>query len=88
MATRKITITLPEEQVEQIRNSAGPHGTVAWYIKRAIAAALEDERLFNERLNETLMKTGGPITPKEEAWLDAMATSGGRRKTSRKRTAA
>ena len=88
MATQKITITLPKAQVERIRLAIASGGSVSSFVKKAVSAALEEDRLFDERLNDILMKTGGPITAKEEAWADALATSGGRRKSSRKRTAA
>lgn len=90
MATRKITITLPEEQVKKIRKAvaAGKSPSVSSFVKHSVDSAFLDEELFDRKLNDILMETGGPITPKEEAWLTAMATSGGRRKPSRKRRAA
>lgn len=88
MASQKITITLPEDQFKKIREAvaAGKAPSVSSFVRHSVNSAFRDEELFDRNLHDILMQTGGPITAKEVAWADALATSGGRRKTSRKRT--
>jgi Arc/MetJ-type ribon-helix-helix transcriptional regulator len=74
MATTKITITLPKEQVEEISAlvAAGRAASVSAFTKHAVAVALSDAAGWSEMLDDALQQTGGPLTDKELAWADAI----------------
>ncbi len=67
MATTKITITLPADQVGEIHSlvKAGRSASVSAFAKHAISVALSDAAGWKEMLEEALEKTGGPLTDKE-----------------------
>lgn len=73
MATRKVTITLNEEQIEQIRAliSGGQAASVSGFVQHAVAVALDDVAGWGAMLAEALMETGGAMTSEEQAWADA-----------------
>lgn len=67
MATKKYTVTLPEELAEAIREQVGPGG-----FSRYVTQALE-RRYAHDRLGEAVQwweEEYGPITEEEEAWAD------------------
>jgi Arc/MetJ-type ribon-helix-helix transcriptional regulator len=70
MATTKITITLPDRQLEEIRKrvAAQESASVSGFIQQAVQKSLENAAEFRAMVNEVLNKTGGPLTPKERAW--------------------
>jgi hypothetical protein len=72
MATTKITITLPDEQIQAIRESVakGTFRSVSAYVQRAIEQTLDDSAAFRAMLNESLDATGGPMTAEEIAYAD------------------
>lgn len=71
MATRKITITLPEELVESIKERVDARGVSA-YI--AAAAAHQDEMDRLRELADRLEQEHGPVTDDEQqAALDRIA---------------
>jgi Arc/MetJ-type ribon-helix-helix transcriptional regulator len=74
MATTKITITLPDEQLHSIRELvvAGKAGSVSAFLKHAVGVALFDAAGWREMLNESLRQTGGPLTKEERRWADAL----------------
>jgi Arc/MetJ-type ribon-helix-helix transcriptional regulator len=74
MATTKITITIPQEQVTEIGAlvAAGHAASTSAFVKHAIAIALSDAAGWSEMLGEALQQTGGPLTKKERAWADAI----------------
>lgn len=76
MATTKITITLPDEQVKEVSAlvAAGGAASVSAFAKHAIAVALHDAAGWKEMLDDALQQTGGPLTSKERAWADAILT--------------
>ena len=78
MATSKITITLQDEQVEEIRAlvAAGQAGSVSAFVKHAVGVALSDTAGWSEMLEDALQQTGGPLTKKERAWADAVLSPG------------
>ncbi len=84
MATTKITITLPDDQVEEIRAlvAAGQAGSVSAFVKHAVGVALFDAAGWNEMLQGALQQTGGPLTKNERAWADAVLSPGGQKKGS------
>ncbi len=88
MATTKITITLPNEQLEEVQAlvGAGQAASVSAFVKHAVGVALFDAAGWREMLQEALEETGGPLTKKERAWADAIL--GSRRRGSRRGKAA
>ena len=74
MATTKITITLPDDQVNEIRRlvASGGAANVSSFVKHAVQLALYDAAGWREMLKDALQQTGGPLTPKERAWADTV----------------
>jgi len=84
MATKKVTITLDEEQLEAVRRlvEAGTSPSVSGFVQHAIGVALNDVAGWGAILHQALEETGGPLTKKERAWADGIlkARSRGRRR--------
>lgn len=76
MATTKITITLEDEQLHEIRAlvAAGQASNTSAFVKHAVGIALADAAGWREMLNDALQQTGGPLTKKEREWADAILT--------------
>jgi Arc/MetJ-type ribon-helix-helix transcriptional regulator len=72
MASKKITITLDVEQVEQIRVlvATGRAGSVSGFVQHAVGVALDDAAGWGAMLAQALGDTGGPISAEERAWAD------------------
>ena len=72
MATSKITITLPDEQLQSIRElvAAGKAASLSAFIKHAVAVGLFDAAGWNSMLNDSLRETGGSLTNAERKWAD------------------
>jgi len=72
MATTKITITLPDDQLKEVRAlvAAGTSGSVSAFVKHAVRIALQDAAGWDKTLEEALERTGGPLTKKERDWAD------------------
>ena len=72
MATRKVTITLDETQLDQIRSlvEAGTAPSVSGFVQHAVAVALDDVAGWGAMLAEALRQTGGALSDKERAWAD------------------
>ena len=87
MATTKITITLPDEQLKEIAAlvESGQATSVSSFVKHAVGVALFDAAGWREILKDALEQTGGPLTKKERAWADDLLSSHGPRRSSRKR---
>jgi Arc/MetJ-type ribon-helix-helix transcriptional regulator len=90
MATSKITITLQEDQVAEIRAlvAAGQAASVSAFVQHAVGVALHDAAGWREMLEDALQQTGGPLTQKERAWADALLSPRERKRRGRKRKAA
>jgi Arc/MetJ-type ribon-helix-helix transcriptional regulator len=90
MATTKITVTLQQEQVEEIRAivAAGEVANVSAFVQHAVRIALHDAAGWREMLGDAMEQTGGPLTRKERAWADTVLRPRPRKKASRKRHAA
>ena len=90
MATTKITVTLPQDQVEEIHAlvSAGEAPSVSGFVKHAMGIALHDAAGWREMLELALAQTGGPLTKQERNWADAILTAGAQKKRPRKGKAA
>ena len=74
MATTKITVTLQDEQIQEIRAliAAGQTTSVSAFVKHAAGIALFDAAGWSEMLRDALQQTGGPVTAKERAWADGI----------------
>jgi Arc/MetJ-type ribon-helix-helix transcriptional regulator len=74
MATSKITITLPDRQLEEIRKrvTARESASVSGFIRQAVQKSLENATEFRAIVDQALNATGGPLTPKERAWARRM----------------
>ncbi|WP_327297016.1 MULTISPECIES: hypothetical protein [unclassified Streptomyces] len=68
MATKKYTVTLPEELAEEIRSEVGP-GSFSAYVTAAIERQRERDRLGE--LVAWLEKEHGPVTEEELAAAEA-----------------
>jgi len=77
MTTTKITITLPDDQVDQVRAlvTAGQAASVSAFVKHAVGVALHDAAGWREMLEDALQQTGGPLTKKERAWADEILSA-------------
>ncbi len=80
MASRKITVTVPEEQLAAIRAlvDGGRTRSVSAFTQHAIALALDDVAGWERTLDEALAATGGPLTDEERQWADAALGAPGR----------
>lgn len=74
MATRKVTVTLDEGQLDQIRNlvETGSAPSVSRFVQHAVAVALDDVAGWGVLLAEALRDTGGPLSDDERAWADEL----------------
>jgi Arc/MetJ-type ribon-helix-helix transcriptional regulator len=77
MATRKITITLGDDQIDEIRDlvGAGQASNVSAFVQHAVRVALSDAPGWRKMLEEALQQTGGPLTAKERAWADTLLST-------------
>lgn len=90
MATTKITITLPDDQLEEIRAlvDAGEAASVSGFVKHSVGVALHDAAGWREMLGLALEETGGPLTKDERTWADGILTSRLSKRPARKKKAA
>ena len=74
MATTKITITLPNDQIDSIRDmvASGKTDSVSAFVKHAVDVALFDAAGWRAMLNDALQQTGGPLTNEERKWADSI----------------
>jgi Arc/MetJ-type ribon-helix-helix transcriptional regulator len=72
MATVKVTITLEQEQLEQIRAlvEEGSVRSVSSFVQHAVATGLDDAAVWAQMLADALEETGGPLTDEEIAWAE------------------
>ena len=90
MATRKITITLGDDQIQEIRAlvKAGQAASISGFVQHAVGVALSDAAGWQEMLEEALRETGGPLTQKERAWADKiLSTREAKRRVKKGKTA-
>lgn len=90
MATTKVTITLDDDQLEELRRlvAAGKASSVSAFVKHAVGVALHDAAGWREMLEGALQQTGGPLTKRERGWADALLAPRRRKRSSRRRRAA
>lgn len=84
MATKKVTVTLPVDQLEAIRElvKGGQTKSVSAFVQHAVGISLDDVAGWRRSLDEALQETGGPPTRKERAWVNEVLF--GKRKKRRK----
>ena len=84
MATKKVTITLDEAQLDQIRSlvQAGTAPSVSGFVQHAVAVALDDVAGWGATLAQALQETGGAMSDDERAWADEVLGTGGRSRES------
>ena len=76
MATTKITITVPDGQLAEIKRrvTAREATSVSGFVQRAVQKSLENEAEFRAMIAEGLAATGGPLTASERAWARKILT--------------
>jgi len=86
MATAKITITLPNYQLEEIRKhvAAEESPSVSGFIQQAVQKSLENAAEFRTMVEQALKETGGPLKPRERVWARKMLSARRRRTKPRK----
>ena len=74
MATKKLTITLPDEQLAAIRAlvASGKARSVSGFVQHAVDVALADVAGWGAMLGLALEETGGPLSARERAWADTV----------------
>ena len=79
MATVKITVTLPEQQLQRIRALVAEHKapSVSGFVQRAVELAVDETLAWAGLLSQALTETGGPLTDDERAWADSVLASTG-----------
>lgn len=84
MATRKVTVTLEEDQLEAIRRlvEAGRSSSVSGFVQHAVSVALNDVAGWGVMLAQALEETGGAMTAEERAWANEVLGVSKRRKGS------
>jgi hypothetical protein len=71
MATKKVTVTIPEDLLDEIRAEAAERGLSA-YVAEALRAKRDRDRL--RELSDWLQEEHGPLTGEEhDAALDELA---------------
>jgi Arc/MetJ-type ribon-helix-helix transcriptional regulator len=72
MASKKVTITLDEAQLDQIRAlvQARTAPSVSGFVQHAVAVALDDVAGWGAMLAVALRETGGGLSDEERAWAD------------------
>ena len=90
MATSKLTITLHDDQLKEIRSlvAAGQASSVSAFVQHAVGIALADAAGWQEMLQDALQQTGGALTKKERTWADELLSHAHHKKSARKRKAA
>ncbi len=81
MATKRVTVTLDEAQLNRIRAvvEAGSAPSVSAFIRHAAVVALDDLAGWGALLTESLGETGCPLTDDERAWADGILHSSAQR---------
>jgi len=77
MATAKITITLQQEQLDEIHAliEAQEAASVSGFVQHAVDIALHDAAGWRELLDQAMEETGGPLTKKERRWADELLST-------------
>ncbi len=80
MATKKVTITIDENQLERIRAlvKTGTTSSVSGSVQHAVAVALDDIAGWGAMLADALKDTGGELSREERRWADEVLGVKGR----------
>jgi Arc/MetJ-type ribon-helix-helix transcriptional regulator len=72
MATKKVTVTLDEAQLDRVRAlvGTGSASSVSGFVQHAVGVALDDVAGWGALLAEGLRQTGGALSDEERAWAD------------------
>ncbi|MGH3273570.1 MAG: hypothetical protein ACRDNZ_04495 [Streptosporangiaceae bacterium] len=72
MASKKVTITLDEVQLNRVRGlvEAGTAPSVSGFVQHAVGIALDDVDGWGAMLAEALQATGGALSDNERDWAD------------------
>ncbi|HTT91599.1 MAG TPA: ribbon-helix-helix domain-containing protein, partial [Acidimicrobiales bacterium] len=83
MATKKVTISLDEDQLERIRAlvEAGTTSSVSGFVQHAVGVALDDVAGWGAMLAGALGDTGGELLREERRWTDEVLGIKGRAKS-------
>ena len=86
MATTKLTITLDDDQLDEVRRlvAAGKASSVSGFVKHAVGVALHDAAGWKEMLEGALQQSGGPLTKKDRAWAGGLLSPRPRRSPARR----
>ena len=84
MVTRKVTITLHEDQLARVRELVAAHkaDSVSAFVQHAVSVALDDVAGWGAVLADALAATGGPLSREERDWADEVLGVKKRRRTS------
>jgi hypothetical protein len=90
MAPTKITITLENNQLAEIRAliAAGAAASVSAFAKHAVGVALFDAAGWSAMLEDALAANGRSANEEGAPWADGLLSPHGQKKVSRKRKAA
>lgn len=79
MATKKVTITLDEGQLQRIRGlvDSAAATSVSGFVQHAVSVALDDIAGWGAQLAEALRETGGALSDDERAWADSVLLTEG-----------
>jgi Arc/MetJ-type ribon-helix-helix transcriptional regulator len=74
MATKKVTITLDAEQLQNVQKlvASGKADSVSGFVQHAVKVSLADVAGWGAMLGAALAETGGPLTRAERAWADSL----------------
>lgn len=74
MATRKVTVTLDEDEIARIKDlvSRGSAKSVSSFVQRAVSNSLDADAIWSQTLADLLEETGGPLTADEHEWATAI----------------
>lgn len=72
MSIKRITISVPEELADKVREAAGDEPISTWMTK-LVEQELDYEQA--DRLWEEYMAEVGPIPESDQAWVDRLAES-------------
>ncbi len=72
VATRKVTVTIDEVQLERIRSlvGSGAASSVSGFVQHAVGVALDDMAGWGAVLADALEETGGELSAEERRWAD------------------
>jgi len=72
MASKKVTITLDETQLERVRSlvQAGTAPSGSGFVHDAVGVALDDIAGWGALVAEALRETGGALSDDERSWAD------------------